>query len=227
MGKTWMERKIIGHEDLWYETLWVNMTEKHDIDLFYKDIARQLFLSCSIAKEWQYEEENSEEEKETTLKLKHEKFEWGYKEEEDTIESLKKRVQEKIREIGVAALSEETKYLLLVLDNEGNNLINNDLLKRLSEEWISKFHSKFHDRLKVIIATRELGSCNAEQTSKVIKFNALLPEEWLPLLQDCVHTKVSDIQRFKELGQAIAKKSKGMPTCNHCDSKSLQLHCST
>ncbi|TXG67096.1 hypothetical protein EZV62_008371 [Acer yangbiense] len=210
MGKTWMAREIIDHEDLWYETLWVYVTEKHDIDLFYKDIARQLFLSCSIAEEWEYEEENSEEEKETKLKLKHEKFEWGYKEEEETTESLKKRVQEKMREIGVA-LSEETKNLLLVLDNEGNDLINNDLHEKLSKEWISMFPSKFHNCLKIIITTRELGGCNVEQTSKVIEFKPSLPGEWLTLLQNSVDKKVSDIQRFQQLGQAIAEKSKGIP----------------
>ncbi|KAI9185817.1 hypothetical protein LWI28_011009 [Acer negundo] len=69
MGKTWMAREIIDHEDLWYETLWVYVTEKHDIDLFCKDIARQLFQSCSIAEEWEYEEENSKEEKETAFKV--------------------------------------------------------------------------------------------------------------------------------------------------------------
>ncbi|KAK2639161.1 hypothetical protein Ddye_026956 [Dipteronia dyeriana] len=211
MGKSWMARKIIDHEDLWYETLWVYVTEKYDIDLFYTDIARQLFLSCSIAEEWEYEEENSEEKKETALNLKHEKFEWGYKEEEETIESLKKRVQEKMREIGVAALSEEKKYLILVLDNEGNNFINNDLLGKLSEEWISMFHSKFYCHLKIIITTRELGGCNAEQTTKVFEFNPLSPEQCLHLLQECVGTKVSDIQSFKELGKDIAEKSEGMP----------------
>ncbi|KAK3199139.1 hypothetical protein Dsin_022554 [Dipteronia sinensis] len=59
MGKTWMAREIIDHEELWYETLWVYVTEKYDINLFYKDIARQLSLS-SIAEEWEHEGENSD-----------------------------------------------------------------------------------------------------------------------------------------------------------------------
>ncbi|KAK4837145.1 hypothetical protein QYF36_003146 [Acer negundo] len=263
MGKTWMAREIIDHEELWYETLWVYVTEKYDINLFCKDIARQLSLS-SITEEWEHEEENSDKKNQNFKKMspssiaekeseggnsnkKIENFkrlsssliagqerereeensdqknqnikkmsewgyekiiEWGYEAQEETAESLKKKIQEKMGEIIEVACSGEPKYFILVLDDERNNLSNNDLHKDLSVEWLP---SEFHNRLKIIITTRELGGCNTEQTSKVIEFKPLLPEECLLLLQDCVDTKVSDIQRFKELGQAIAKKSEGIP----------------
>ncbi|TXG67093.1 hypothetical protein EZV62_008368 [Acer yangbiense] len=266
MGKTWMAREIINREDLWYETFWVYVTEKYDINLFYKDIARQLSLS-SITEEWEHEKENTDkknqnfkemspssiaEEKEhegensdkknenfkklsssiAGQELEHEEensdqknqnikkmsewgyekiIEWGYEAQEETTESLKKNIQEKMGEIIEVACSGESKYFLLVLDDGGNNLIKNDLHEKLSKEWISMFPSKFHNCLKIIITTRELGGCNAEQTSKVIEFNPLLPEEWLPLLQKCVDTKVSDIQSFKQLGKDIAEKSEGIP----------------
>ncbi|KAK0601839.1 hypothetical protein LWI29_027931 [Acer saccharum] len=184
MGKTWMAREIINREDLWYETFWVYVTEKYDINLFYKDIARQLSLS-SITEEWEHEKENTDkknqnfkemspssiaEEKEhegensdkknenfkklsssiAGQELEHEEensdqknqnikkmsewgyekiIEWGYEAQEETTESLKKNIQEKMGEIIEVACPGESKYFLLVLDDGGNNLIKMTYMK--------------------------------------------------------------------------------------------------
>ncbi|KAK1584409.1 hypothetical protein Q3G72_032758 [Acer saccharum] len=53
-GKTWMAREISEcavHEGLCYESLWLSVTEKYDINLLYKSIAHQLSLSF-ITEEW-------------------------------------------------------------------------------------------------------------------------------------------------------------------------------
>ncbi|KAK2638024.1 hypothetical protein Ddye_025819 [Dipteronia dyeriana] len=56
MGKTWMAREI-SECALCYESLWLSVTEKYDINLLYKSIAHQLSLSF-ITEEWGDEDED-------------------------------------------------------------------------------------------------------------------------------------------------------------------------
>ncbi|KAK3218707.1 hypothetical protein Dsin_012677 [Dipteronia sinensis] len=57
MGKTWMARKISELDK--YDTLWVYLTEKYDINLFYEDIAKQYLSLSPITEEWKHDEDET------------------------------------------------------------------------------------------------------------------------------------------------------------------------
>ncbi|KAK3200023.1 hypothetical protein Dsin_023438 [Dipteronia sinensis] len=196
MGKTWMARKISELDK--YDTLWVYLTEKYDINLFYEDIAKQYLSLSPITEEWKHDEDET-----PLFVIKVES------EEEKADQKEESKIQNKMREIG-HALSRENKHLLLVLDDLGNN---NDrsLYVKLSTEWRSMFLPKFHNHLKIIITTRELRDRNEQQTIEVIDFpKHLRPQESLELLNGSVDKNVHEKSNFQKHCEAINGKSEGI-----------------
>ncbi|KAK2640119.1 hypothetical protein Ddye_027914 [Dipteronia dyeriana] len=194
MGKTWMARKI--SEDDKYDTLWVYMTEKYDINLFYEDIGKQYLSLSPITEEWKHDEDET-----PLFVIKVEPEEKKADQKEESL-SLEEKISHKMREIG-HALSIENNHLLLVLDDLGNN---NDcsLYLTLSTKWRSMFLPKFHDHLRIIITTRELRDRNDQQTIEVIDFSKHLPpQESLELLNRSVDKNVHEKPIFQELREAI------------------------
>ncbi|KAK3170450.1 hypothetical protein Dsin_032701 [Dipteronia sinensis] len=197
MGKTWMARKISELDK--YDTLWVYLTEKYDINLFYEDIAKQYLSLSPITEEWKHDEDET-----PLFVIKVES------KEEKADQKEESKIQNKMREIG-HALSRENKHLLLVLDDLGNN---NDgrLYVKLRDKWESLFSPKFHNHLKIIITTRELRDRNEQQTIEVIDFpKHLQPQESLELLDRSVDKNVLEKSVFQQLREAIKDgKSEGI-----------------
>ncbi|KAK4850312.1 hypothetical protein QYF36_005604 [Acer negundo] len=202
MGKTWMARKI-SELDKYYDTLWVYMTEKYDINLFYEDIAKQYLSLSPITEEWKHDED------ETPLFVIKVEPEEKKADQEESLDQ-KKKIQNKMREIGHALYIEE-KHLLLVLDDVGNN--NDDLYEKLPNQWRDMFPSKFHDRLKIIITTRKSGVRNEQETIEVKFPQHLQPQESLELLKGSVDKNVHEKSIFQQLCEAIKDgKSEGIRT---------------
>ncbi|KAK3200034.1 hypothetical protein Dsin_023449 [Dipteronia sinensis] len=135
MGKTWMARKISELDK--YDTLWVYLTEKYDINLFYEDIAKQYLSLSPITEEWKHDEDET-----PLFVIKVES------KEEKADQKEESKIQNKMREIG-HALSRENKHLLLVLDDLGNN---NDgrLYVKLRDKWESLFSPQPQESLELL-----------------------------------------------------------------------------
>ncbi|KAH7574556.1 hypothetical protein JRO89_XS03G0311400 [Xanthoceras sorbifolium] len=210
---SWMARDIIEcatSDGLCYESLWVSMTKKYDTELsIYKAIYDQL-SSGSIPEEWEYEDEITKLEK-TALGLKVNTVDWEQEEyhnvnaeqeaEEETADNLKLKIQAQL-EKRTPVMLRDTKYLLLVLDFEGNG-INNDELKQDVMPVLSSIN---HKLLKIIITRCETegGGTIQEQTINAIKLGPLSPDDSYSLLKKSIgEQKFSKIPDFKQLSGAI------------------------
>lgn len=213
IGETNIVKEISEQKN--YETLWIHMTQKYDPDLFYRDIAKQYLYLSSCIEEWEDKDQENEQKRISGSDLKEVQIiRWGHRQEEEKVDDdLDRRIlEEKLKDIS-QALFMENKCLLLVLHNEGDNLIDDEIYKRLPEQWISMFPTKFRYLLRTIIATKHLDGSNAAQTCQVIKLELLLEEEESSsLLRRSVDRKVSENSKFRQLQQAIAGKSDGKPS---------------
>ncbi|TXG66076.1 hypothetical protein EZV62_007351 [Acer yangbiense] len=191
MGKTWMAREISEcaiREGLCYESLWLSVTEKYDINL-YKSIAHQLSPSF-ITEEWGDEDEDIDSNKD----VKDKKM-------EEEPESSKHKIKAKLEEKRSAALHEGKKYLLLVLDDEGNKMKDSDL-----QDIRAVLPSGDCNPLKILVTKRK-----SEEAPVKVTFKPLSHEGSLTILENSIDKKFRKIQGFEDLFDEIARKSMGLP----------------
>ncbi|KAK4852425.1 hypothetical protein QYF36_023952 [Acer negundo] len=194
MGKTWMAREISEcavRKGSCYESLWLSVTEKYDINLLYKSIAHQLSLSF-ITEEWGDEGEYIDSNRDVKdMKM------------EEEPESLKHKIKAKLEEKRSAALHEGKKYLLLVLDEEGHKMKDNDL-----QDIRAALPSSSSDRnpLKILVTKRK-----SEEAPVKVTFKPLSHEGSLTILANSIDKKFRKIQGFEDLFDAIAQRSMGLP----------------
>ncbi|TXG66071.1 hypothetical protein EZV62_007346 [Acer yangbiense] len=199
MGKTWMAREISEcavREGLCYESLWLSVTEKYDINLLYKSIAHQLSLSF-ITEEWEEEEEDIDSNRDVKdMKV------------EEELESLKHRIKAKLEDKKrSAALHEGKKYLLLVLDDEGNKMKDNDW-----QDIRAVLPSDDRIPVKILVTGRKSEEAPIiEGNVKEVTFEPVSFEGSLTILENSIDKKFRNIQGFEDLFDAIAQKSMGLP----------------
>ncbi|KAK0601694.1 hypothetical protein LWI29_026554 [Acer saccharum] len=200
MGKTWMAREISEcavRKGSCYESLWLSVTEKYDINLLYKSIAHQLSLSF-ITEEWGDEDEYIDSNRDVK----------DMQIEEEEPESLKHKIKAKLEEKR-SALHEEKKYLLLVLDVEGNKMKDNDL----PNIFRAALPSGDCNPLKILITKRKSEEAPINEENNKVSFDPLSLEESLTILENSIDKKIKEIQGFNDLfdANAIARKSMGLP----------------
>ncbi|KAK3200768.1 hypothetical protein Dsin_024183 [Dipteronia sinensis] len=121
-------------------------------------------------------------------------------------ESLKHKIKTKLEEKRSAALHEGKKYLLLVLDDEGNKMKDSDL-----QDIRAVLPSCDRIPLKILVTKRKSEEAPNIQESVTVTFEPLSLEGWLTIFENSIDKKFHEIQGFKELFDAIAQKSKGLP----------------
>ncbi|KAF5735816.1 putative disease resistance protein [Tripterygium wilfordii] len=187
IGKTWMAREIRARairEGLCYETIWVSMNIKHDERSLLENVAQQLDLHSTF-QEWENDD--------------------GKVEEEEDLNSLRQRISAKLEE-EKSAMREGKKWLLLILDDEGNKMDKKDVINEFS---------KYQDSLKVLIFRRK--NDEAPNThSEEIETEPLMIERFSDieseiLLRKIVQNKLSSLNGFVAHSATIAKKCAGLP----------------
>ncbi|XWS57770.1 hypothetical protein CRYUN_Cryun09bG0201700 [Craigia yunnanensis] len=197
-GKTWMARAVSEcavREGHCYETLWISLDQNYEEKSLYETIARQLSLLTS-EEEW---EDGADNEK-----------------KEESVEDLKLKIQEDIRNKKIQLyirnykekLDKETeeKFLLLVLDCEGEKMTGDDIRNKLG---LDAFLKKSGESIKVLITTKKSEGGPITRASK--KVEPLCGEEASSLLKESVKKEFSTCQGVEELSEAIKKRSNVLP----------------
>lgn len=132
-GKTWMARAVSEsavREGDCFGTLWISMDQNYDEKSLYETIAWQLSLLTS-EEEWEDGADN--------------------KRKEESVEDLKQKIRVKLDKE-----AEETKFLLLVLDCEGEKTTEDDIRNKLGLDDVLKMKSGESFKLKVLITKRRV-----------------------------------------------------------------------
>lgn len=185
-GKTWMARAVSEsavREGDCFGTLWISMDQNYDEKSLYETIAWQLSLLTS-EEEWEDGADN--------------------KRKEESVEDLKQKIRVKLDKE-----AEETKFLLLVLDCEGEKTTEDDIRNKLGLDDVLKMKSGESFKLKVLITKKKSEEGTITRESK--KMEPLSGEEALSLLKDSVKSKVWAFQGFGELSMAIKERSYVLP----------------
>ncbi|XP_059462644.1 putative disease resistance protein At4g19050 [Corylus avellana] len=212
VGKTWIAKKISDRlisEGSSYMALWVfqnqqafskkDQTESSSKETkpspLHENIARQLSV-LSTVEEW---DDNISKEEEQDH-------------EEKSLESLKKKISEKIDKMRAAT----PKFLLLILDgvpddttSEVNILTELEALLDLNEKTPYKVLITTRRSKEPVKEASEIQSKEMEQ--QVIEILPFSEEAGLTLFQESVTEKVKKMVVFKKRAGEIAKKSKGLP----------------
>ncbi|XP_021296378.1 putative disease resistance protein At4g19050 [Herrania umbratica] len=196
-GKTWMARIIckLAVKNNHDEPLWISLEQKHDENSLYDTIARQFSLPTSTDAR---EDTGENEKKEGSVKnLKEEK--------EEKLKAAQQKMEEK--------LTAAQGFILIVLDGQVGTMTENGQ----KEEMVSKILGlevcgKNHKgKFKILITRRDNDGGWSEGTKKVA-VEPLSGDEALKLLnKENVVDEVLQSPGFKELSEAIQKKSKVLP----------------
>ncbi|CAA7033847.1 unnamed protein product [Microthlaspi erraticum] len=140
IGKTWLARKVFElavEEGSCYMAIWLNLGKVLDEMSLYQDIASQLFL---VPEKEESEEDNGGDEDNSE------------DEKEQTIQDLIRLKDEIHKELDRKKLScEGTKYLLLVLDDEGSVTNEENVMKDLH---LGEFLAPYGP-IKIILTSRK------------------------------------------------------------------------
>ncbi|XVE90022.1 hypothetical protein DITRI_Ditri20bG0043000 [Diplodiscus trichospermus] len=183
-GKTWMAKAISEsaiREGCCYGTLWISLDKEYNEKSLYETIARQLSLLTS-EEEW---EDGA-----------------GTEKKEVSVEDLKQKIK--------AKLDKETKgkkFLLLVLDCEGEKMTEDDIRNKLGLDAI--LNNKPGESIKVLITTKKSEEGPITRESK--KMELLCGEEASILLKESVKTNVRTSRCFRKLSEAIENRSNVLP----------------
>ncbi|KAK0599467.1 hypothetical protein LWI29_005502 [Acer saccharum] len=124
---------------------------------------------------------------------------------EEELESLKHRIKAKLED--KKRSTARKKYLLLVLDDEGNKMKDNDL-----QDIRAVLPSDDRTPVKILVTRRKSEEAPIiEGNAKEVTFEPLSFEGSLTILENSIDKKFRNIQGFEDLFDAIAKKSKGLP----------------
>ncbi|KAK6263402.1 hypothetical protein QUC31_009218 [Theobroma cacao] len=206
-GKTWMARRIcklfqekrrickLAVENNHDEPLWISLEQKHDESSLYDTIARQFSLPTSTDAR---EDTGKNEKKEGSVKSVKEEM-------EEKLKAAQQKMEEKLK-----AAQE---FILIVLDGQVGTMTENDQ----KEEMVNKIlglevcGQNHKDKFKILITRRDNDGGWSEGTKKVV-VEPLSGNEALKLLnKEIVVDEVLQLQGFKELSEAIQKKSKVLP----------------
>ncbi|XP_059462647.1 putative disease resistance protein At4g19050 [Corylus avellana] len=216
VGKTWIAKKISDRlisEGSSYMALWVfqnqqafskkDQTESSSKETkpspLHENIARQLSV-LSTVEEW---DDNISKEEEQDY-------------EEKSLESLKKKISEKLGKMR-APTPDEKKFLLLILDGVPDDTTSEvDILTELKDLLQLNEETPYY---KVLITRRrskepvkEASEIQSkEMKQQVIEILPFSEEAGLTLFQESVTEKVKKMVVFKKRAGEIAKKSKGLP----------------
>ncbi|XVF06438.1 hypothetical protein REPUB_Repub06bG0048200 [Reevesia pubescens] len=173
--------KSAVREGCCYGTLWISLDQNYDEKSLYETIARQLCLLTS-EEEWEDGADNVKK--------------------EESVENLKQKITAKLDDN-----NGEKKFLLLVLDCEGEKMTEDDIMNKLGLDAV--LNKKPGNFLKVLITTRKSEERPITRESK--KVEPLCGEEALILLEESVKTEVWASHGFEELSRAIEKRSNVLP----------------
>ncbi|KAJ4822656.1 hypothetical protein Tsubulata_037605 [Turnera subulata] len=185
VGKTWMAQKVREsaiNEEWCYAVLWVSMNAKLDIESIHKNIASQLSIPFSIKT---VEEADFDDE------------------ELESLDTLKKEIQEKLnqrRKCNATAI--KSKSLLVILDDEGSQMSKENLLSELN----SILGDGHFPSVKLLISKRKA----IEGETVVIPIEHLPPDDSLALLNENVAKSCSS--GSPELFPTIVQMSQGLPS---------------
>ncbi|OMO84481.1 NB-ARC domain-containing protein [Corchorus capsularis] len=191
-GKTWMAREMSKSaikEGCCYAVIWLSLDQKYEEKSLYKTIAHQLLLLSE--EEWEDSADNKKKEESADDEKK-----------EDTVENLKKKIK-----INLNVKAKDQKFLLLVLDSEGEEMTEDDISNDLGLNALLKENPAIS--FKVLITTKKSEEGPITRESK--KVEPLCGEEASSLLIESFKGRVLASESFMKLSAAIRRRSNVLP----------------